>query len=114
MNCEICKSENPGWAWTDTHGVAQCWECGTPYRILHYEGEGEATKRVEKPPELCVKPEYVPVLQAYWNEKHSTIPSGYSFPGGQEMASRSQAEAFNEWMRENAERLLSANEKVQA
>jgi hypothetical protein len=109
MNCEICKTENPSWAWTDTHGVAQCWKCGTPYRLYHYEGEGEATKRVEKPPELCVKAEYVPVLQAYWNENQRIIPSGFSFPGGQELASRSDSEAFSAWMKENAEKHKAPN-----
>ena len=44
MNCDICKTENPSWAWTDTHGVARCCKCGAPYRLYHYEGEGEATK----------------------------------------------------------------------
>ena len=112
MNCEICKTENPSWAWTDTHGVAQCWKCGTPYRILHYDGEGDATKRVEKPPELCVKAEYVPVLQAYWSDRGRIIPSGFSFPGGQELASRNDSEAFGAWMKENAEKHKAPNDQA--
>lgn len=98
MNCEICETENPHWAWTDTHGVAQCCACGAPYKILHYEGEGESRKRVEKPPELCVKPEYVPILQAYRAEIGRMIPSGFSFPGGQELATPDDISAFNAWM----------------
>jgi hypothetical protein len=109
MNCAICNSE-PSWVWTDTHGVAQCWTCGTPYRLLHYEGEGDDRKRVEKAPEIRIKAEYVPVLKAYWDEKRRRMPSGHSIPGGQEIATRADAEALNNWMEENAERLLSAND----
>lgn len=102
MNCEICKTENPSWSWTDTHGVAQCCKCGTPYQLYHYEEEGGAKRRVEKPPELLVATEYVPVLQAYWQENGRIIPSGFSFPGGQELASDHDHETFSAWMKDNA------------
>lgn len=98
MKCEICQTENPNWSWTDTHGVAQCFTCGTPYQVYHYEGD----KRVDKPPELCVLPEYIPVLQAYWLENKRRIPGGHSFPGGQELASQDDRTAFSLWMKLNA------------
>lgn len=107
MKCETCDTERPMWAWTDTHGIAQCMRCGTPYRLYHYEGEEGNERRVEKPPELCVKLEYIPVLREYWNQTHRIIPSGFSFPGGQELASNKDHEDFSEWMKQNAEKYLS-------
>lgn len=108
MNCEICDKENPSFSWTDTHGIAQCWGCGTPYRLYHYEGEGDESKRVDKPPELCVKLEYVPVLRAYHQQTKGIIPSGYSFHGGQEMASVSDHEQFSAWMKDNAQAIIDS------
>lgn len=97
MNCEICGN-HAVWSWTDYHGVAQCYQCGSPYRIFHYEGEGEAHRRVDKPPQLLVKPDYVPLAKDYWNQFHRRIPSGHSFPGGQELATAEDARAFDKWL----------------
>lgn len=102
MTCKICGS-GFSWVWTDTHGVAQCCTCGTPYRIYHY---GDDNERIDAPPEMQVKEEWVPVLQAYWKENHRPMPGGHSFPGGQELASRDDIEAWNEWTEKNAEKYL--------
>ena len=99
MKCEVCDTEHISFAWTDTHGIAQCWQCGTPYRIYHYEGEGKDKKRVEKEPELVVLPEWVPVLRAYWQSEHRRIPGGHSFEGGQELASKSDHQDFSKWVK---------------
>lgn len=96
MKCLVCD-ERPIWAWTDTHGIAQC-RCGTPYRIFHYD---ESNKRIEKAPEIVVDPEYIEPLRRYWEETKSTIPSGCSFPGGQERASDEEQERFYAWLKKN-------------
>jgi len=106
MNCAICD-KGLVFSWTDTHGVGQCSNCGTPYAIYHYENE----KRVDKPVELCVNAEYVPVLRAYWAEAQRPIPSGYSmgssYGTNYERATVADANAFNEWMKANADKHLA-------
>lgn len=102
--CLICEDERMSFSWTDAHGVAQCFRCGTPYRIIHYENE----RRVEKPPTITLKPQYIPAVRDYWNEFHRRIPSGHSIPGGQELASHADAEQFYGWMKENAEKYDAA------
>ncbi len=92
--CEICETENPGFRWTDTHGIGQCSRCGAPYRLYHYEGE----TFVDKPPTCLVLEDFKPVLKQYWNETKRIIPGGYSFPGGQEMASQEEHKQFYDWL----------------
>lgn len=108
MLCTICGIPHR-WAWTDTHGVAQCRGCGTPYTIYHYD---EQNKRLDKPPEINVKPEYIPVLRAYWNETQRRIPSGCSFPGGQELATPEDSANFSAWMDANADKHLVHNSYI--
>lgn len=108
MCCEVCGNPH-SFSWTDTHGVGQCFTCGVPYTIYHYDGD----RRLEKPPELAVKPEYVQVLKAYWNETKHRIPGGHSFPGGYELATQEDHAVFREWMGKNAERLLAHNAGIQ-
>lgn len=101
MECPICN-QRPVFSWTDTHGVAQCGTCGAPWLIYHYEGEGAESKRVDKPPELIVRPEYVQPLRDYRAQTGRMIPSGHSFPGSnQELASDGDQRAFNAWMAAN-------------
>lgn len=95
--CVVCDRSNPGFSWTDTHGIGQCVSCGTPYRIYHYEGEGENSKLVKKPPECLVLPEWIPLLRRFRTDTGHIIPGGYSFSGGQEMASEADVRAFNKW-----------------
>lgn len=104
MNCAICDQPLT-YSWTDTHGVGQCCNCGTPYMIYHYEND----KRVDKPAELCIKAEYTPVLRAYWAEAKRPIPSGYSmaFGHGYELATAADARAFQDWMEVNADKHLA-------
>lgn len=101
MNCEICGKNPPCWSWTDAHGVAQCYDCGAPYRIWHYEGPKGEEKRVEKPPELLLKSSYVETFKAYWQTHKRRMPSGFSFLGGQELATREDAIALNDWLEAN-------------
>lgn len=100
--CQICGSE-PGWSWTDTHGVAQCYVCGTPHVIYHYDGR---TRLMDKEPEIAVREECIPLLKRYWEEHKSRIPGGHSFPGGQELTTESERRQFSEWWSANAKPLL--------
>lgn len=94
--CLICDTHQPLFVWTDTHGVAQCSTCGTPYRILHYHPDTKLP--LGQPPELLVKEPLVPYFREYWKEQRLVMPGGCSFPGGQELATPLQAEAFTMWM----------------
>lgn len=109
FKCAICDSVNPGFSWTDTHGVAQCFTCGTPYRIFHYEGEGEERRRIDRPPSLYVLESWVSGLREYWNSNHRRIPSGCSFPGGYELATREDQESFNQWAKAFGKTLREAS-----
>lgn len=102
--CQICGSE-PAWSWTDTHGVAQCFTCGTPHQIYHYENN----RRVDKAPEIAVRDECVTFIQQYWDETKSRIPGGHSFPGGQELATRDECWRFGEWWKLNATPALASS-----
>ena len=93
MNCEICNNVLR-FCWTDAHGVAQCINCGTPYLIYHYEDN----KRVDKPPQILLKQEYIPATKAYWEQNKRVMPGGHSFPGGQELASPEDTRLFIEWL----------------
>jgi len=71
LGCVVCGSE---WyfRWTDTHGVGVCAVCGTPYRILHYDGG----KRVAKPPQCQLLPEWIPIAQRYHAETGGMVDPG--------------------------------------
>ena len=99
MKCETCSIEPASFAWTDTHGIAQCTTCGTPYMLIHYEGEQGSPdrRRVKKPAESIVDETWKPILRQYWEECKRIIPSGCSFPGGQELATNADHRAFSDW-----------------
>ena len=68
--------------WTDTHGIGACIDCALPYRIYHYEGEGENARRVEKAPECPIYPEWVEVGRRYHQETGGRMfPGEFSFMG---------------------------------
>ena len=95
--CSICQSQY-AFSWTDTHGVAQCFTCGVPYRIYHYEEVDGKSERVDKSPALLIKDEYISVIQQYWRTHHRRVPGGHSIPGGYELATDEEARLFNDWM----------------
>jgi hypothetical protein len=95
FKCLICDSINPGFSWTDSHGVGQCFHCGAPYRIIHYD---DKKNRIEKPPEITFKEEYIPLIREYFSAHQSRIPGGHSFPGGYELATSEESNKFNDWM----------------
>ena len=58
--CGVCKAHLV-FRWTDLHGVGECSNCGATYQIYHYEND----RPVDRPPELLLKDEYVPLLREY-------------------------------------------------
>lgn len=98
MQCAICDTESPRWAWTDHHGIAQCVECGAPYRLIHYEGDA----RVEKPPEFQLSRDVKKLakLRRFYSDtkaRLSAVGMQFSFPGGYDIATRADIEAWNNW-----------------
>ncbi len=99
MICVICDTE-PRWAWCDHHGIAQCVTCGAPYRLIHYDGEGSERKRVERAPDLLLEVADIEAVRRCRSEtgaKLSAVGLGLSFPGGYDVASRADVDAFSEW-----------------
>jgi hypothetical protein len=87
-------------SWTDTHGIGQCLQCGVPYRLYHYDGNN---KSINKPPACLVKEAWIPICQRFWNESQSCMPSGKSFPGGQELATAEDIQRWKDWLEKNKE-----------
>lgn len=99
MNCVLCETAL-SLAWTDTHGVAQCRECGAPYRVFHYEGEGEGRKRVERAPECLIPEEDLATdkrCHAETGAKLSAVGMSLSFPGGYDVATREDNRKLIAW-----------------
>jgi hypothetical protein len=97
-NCELCGKPFR-WTWTDTHGVGQCISCGTPYIIWHYD---ENDKRIDAPPKIHIKEEYLDGIRKYHVETGRKIPSGcsFSYDHGYEVASKEEGQLFYEWLTE--------------
>ncbi len=98
--CAIC--EQPfSFRWSDTHGVAACRTCGLPYRLYHY---GENNERLDKPPEIAIRAEWVAVGRQYWQEtQQRTFPAAFDFlrdRGGRSFsgATEEECELFNAWL----------------
>lgn len=94
MKCVVCDTESPSFAWTDSHGIAQCRTCGAPYRIYHYE-DG---KRVEKPPECLINDESLDLFRACWaacKSPMSAVWLSLSFPGGYDDVAGDGGRAFD-------------------
>jgi len=102
MKCIICDDEPMGVRWTDTHGIAACLMCNTPYRIYHYEND----KRVDKPATCLVSEEWVPFTREFWEERRRKIPHNLNMPGSSyEICTQKDFEFWNNWCDENNERL---------
>jgi len=104
--CPVCDTTDPGWSWTDTHGIAQCCGCGLPFKLFHYD---EKNVRVDLPPECIVTEAWLPLLRRFREETGCIIPGGCSFPGGQELATEADARAFNAWCAKNADEIAALN-----
>lgn len=70
FTCLICGASPTRWTWSDKHGEAMCTQCGTPYQLLQYEGEKGNRKRIEGPPRINIKGDWLPILLQYWEETH--------------------------------------------
>lgn len=100
--CQICDWVY-SFRWTDTHGIGACTTCGAPYKIYHYEGDGEGKKRVNKPPQLLILDQYIPLTKKYWDEsKKNVAPGAFNMPGSfYEVATRDDAESLRAFERAN-------------
>lgn len=94
--CAICEDPRPHYRWTDTHGIAACGTCGAPYRIYHYEDN----RRVDRPPLLMLREEWVPLTRRYWQEtQRNCDPGAFNFPGSSyEVATDADCRVYSEWM----------------
>lgn len=112
-NCEICRSP---WAvhWCDHHGIAACNTCGAPYRLYHYEGKGSDRKRVDKPAELLVKPEWREWTRALWKEKGTNVAPGFfCFQGSSyDWSKPGDHEALEAWEKAHPDPKEFSQEKI--
>lgn len=98
--CDVCGT-GFSFRWTDTHGIGVCSQCGTPYRIYHYENN----ERVDKPPAPALNERGMEIAREYWNERKAMVfPACYDFvPSYGETysgATADQQRAFSDWYRE--------------
>ncbi len=107
-DCEVCDRQL-AITWTDTHGVAQCVWCGAPYRILHYD---ENDKHVERPPTLGLgdDAERVRQFHADTGARVSAVGMGLSFPGGFDVATAEDADAWKRWVESDDHHHVGARE----
>lgn len=102
IKCQCCD-ESLRFQWSDTHGVGVCVTCGLPYRLYHYEGEGEDRRRVDKAPEVAVTADGINIAKRYWGEeKRRVFPAAYDMGLGRTGRSYSGAteddcDAFAAW-----------------
>ena len=91
--CQICNSPL-SIQWSDTHGVGACVTCGLPYRVIHYEDRDGKNVRVDKPPEVAVREDWLPLAVEYWNETHRRVfPASFDIGMGSRHDGRSYSGA---------------------
>ncbi len=73
IRCVVCQ-EKLYCRWTDQHGEGVCLTCETPYMLIQYD---ENKKRIEAPPAINIKEQYIPVLQEYWQKFKRPMGFGY-------------------------------------
>jgi hypothetical protein len=98
--CLVCD-KGLSLTWTDTHGAAQCMTCGAPYQVFHYEGEGDARRRVERPAELLLSEETLGEVRRCFAEtgaRISAVGMRLSFPGGYDVATREDVAKVIDWL----------------
>lgn len=61
--CQVCN-ESAGFNWSDLHGEGMCNRCGTPYNIK------------EKPHQINIREEWIPVFKTYWEETREYMGMG--------------------------------------
>ena len=90
VRCIICQEELRC-RWTDLHGEGVCLTCETPYQLIQYD---ENKNRVEAPPAINIKEQYIPILQEYWQKFKK--PMGFGCYLGIN-PSQENFEAFVKW-----------------
>ena len=103
--CPVCD-EPLSFRWTDRHGIGACLTCNAPWKIYHYEGEGDDRHHVEKPPECFILEEWIPVLRKYWEETKSRAPNACNIPGSRyEPCTDVEFEKWHDWLAEHEDEL---------
>ena len=95
--CIVCDNPLVG-SWTDYHGEIECYSCGTPYMILHYD---ENKNRIEKPPECGATDHAIEGLKRYWAETKRRAPGGTFMGRYQGVANAEDIAAWKEWNKRN-------------
>ena len=93
FKCLVCGMCPCSFEWTDFHGEATCFTCGTAYQLIQYD---EDDKRIEDvPPKHNVKASWVPLIKKYWEETNQSMGDG-RFLGPPKYPERRRA--LNEWL----------------
>lgn len=98
FECEICGDQPPTVTWVDLHGEAVCTNCGTPYKVIHYDEDGN---RVDKPPTITIKKNWIPILEEYWEKTGEFMGLGNIMNYDQYPRFREACKKFNEWVEKN-------------
>jgi len=64
VDCKVC-GQRLHFRWTIKHGVAECVICQTPYKVYHYDEEGN----LDKYPELWLRDEFVEDAKEFYEER---------------------------------------------
>ena len=71
--CVVCDEKLKGnTRWTDSFGEAVCITCEIPYQLLRPSGMAEDVEL----PKCNIKPEWLPRLKEYWEEKSQPMGLG--------------------------------------
>jgi hypothetical protein len=89
--CQICDT-GLRMSWTDYHGEAVCQMCGTPYQVFQYD---ENNNRIDAPPAINIKDDYVPKLREYWQKFRRNMGLG-TYLGAKPR--QDDFNAFHEWL----------------
>jgi len=101
QTCHVCDQPLCV-SWTDTHGIAQCWTCGAPYRVFHYENG----VRAKKEPELLLEEGTLDEDRQCYAETQarlSAVGMGLSFPGGYDVATAEDHRKLGDWYKAHTE-----------
>jgi hypothetical protein len=96
--CEICGSSPAAFSWSDLHGEGMCCTCGTPYQIIHYEGEAPERRRADLPPRINLRPGWAAVCKQYWDETKAYMGLGSIMIMGDYPQCERGRRAFNVWL----------------
>jgi len=92
QTCIVCGANPVRYQWSDYSGEGMCTQCGTPYQLKWGSDE---QKEGNAYPYLDIKEEWVPIIQAYWNETKKWTYFGTSMSGNPGL------DEFHEWAKQH-------------